>query len=221
MSQPRACAALASILLVAACGGSSGVPPTRVYPSDGGNRRPDVTVVGASLIEDALVPRPEQVRVELTVANVGDVAVTDIAVQEGRIEASGLDLALNFDFADASAVRPLSPGETRRIVLVATLVPLGICTDALLALPNPHNGVASVGLTLLSSAGGRALGGIDVAVTCDVSGGVVDAGSPPEPPGDASSGGGMDVPPSEPPPDGAQRETPAFDDAGMITPPDA
>jgi hypothetical protein len=164
--QRRVCEALACVLTVAACSGSAAPGPVRVYPRDGGTGHGQISVVSASLTEDALHPSREQLRLELAVANLGSVPVTDVLTQEGRLEGTNLDLTIAFSLDPASDASPIAPGETRDLVFEASVVPLGVCTADLEFSPNPHTGLVSAGVTVVSSAGGSALSGIDVAVTC-------------------------------------------------------
>jgi hypothetical protein len=158
---------LACVLtVVAACKGPSQPGPIRVYPRDGGNGSAKVSVVSASLTEDAVNLTREQLRLELAIANTGAVPVTDVVVQEGRLEVTNLDLALALSLDPASDGSPIAPGETRNLVFDASVVPLGVCTSDLELTPNPHMGLVTIGVTVVSSAGGTALSGIDVAVTC-------------------------------------------------------
>ena len=166
--------ALVSIVeVLGACKGSSGPAPVRVYPPDGGFGRTDVTVTSASLTENGILPAEEEVDLTLAVANVGDAPISDVALQEGRIETETLDLALAFSPAAAVDASPILPGETRTLVFTASVVPLGVCTSDLELQPNPHSGLVTIGFTVVSSAGGHALSDVDVPVTCQYPGDVV------------------------------------------------
>lgn len=205
MLQPRSRAALVPVLLIAgmsfvACGGSApSSGPVRVYPNEAGtNGRADLSIVGASLTEDAIRPAKEQLLVAIEVTNVGAVPVSGFAVQEGHISAPSLNLPVTLSFAATADQTPIEAGQTRPLALEATLVPLGLCTSDLEASPNPHHGLATIGFTFLTSGGAHAVTGVDVAVTCQFSTNPPpDAGAPDVPTSDAGMMGG-DLPDAGP-----------------------
>src|SRR5262249_18901283 len=138
--------ALTSLLVAGACGGGSTQPgPIRVYPRDASAGRASVSVVSASLTENAVQLTREQLRIQLAVTNTGTVPVTDVATQEGRLGAAGLDLPLALTADPGSDASPIAPGETRNLSFSASVVPLGVCTSDLEFEPNPHSGLVSVG----------------------------------------------------------------------------
>jgi hypothetical protein len=167
MSRGHLCEALAWVLLIGACKGSTQPEPVRVYPRDGGSGHAQVSVVSAALTEDATRPAQEQLALELAIANLGTSPVTGVAIQEGRLDGASLDFAIRLTLDAAADASPIAPGETRHLAFSASVVPLGVCTPDLELQPNPHSGLVTMGFTVVSSAGGSALSGIDVAVTCN------------------------------------------------------
>jgi hypothetical protein len=133
----------------------------------------------ASLTEDLPTGEraSERLVVGITILNVGEVPVENVFVRDGRVGWLGMVMDAGFALDPASDNSPLAPGEGRELLFGADVVPLGVCTTALGAQPNPHHGLVSVALTLLSSGGAWALAGIDVAVTCNTS-----VAPPPPPP---------------------------------------
>jgi hypothetical protein len=186
MARPGVCGA-AALLIAAASACDPSVPvPVRVLPPDGGSTqgtaRAQVVASRASLTEDP--PRvdqpPEQVVVGITLLNVGEAPVENELIRDGRVGWLGVAMDANFVRAAAWDASPFAPGEQRELLFVADVVPLGVCTSATIALPNPHHGLVTVGLTLLSSGGAWALAGIDAAVTCTT--GTAPPSAPPKPP---------------------------------------
>jgi hypothetical protein len=160
--------ALALVLAGAGCGSSIHVLSPDDAGQDAAARQAQAVVLGASLSENVVGQQgDEQVSVQVSIANLGGTPVTGVRARDARVGWSGLVVMVTLSpDATSDTTSPIAPGETRVVTFTGSVPPLGVCTQDLEAQPNPHHGLATLGLTIASSAGGAALAGVDVAVTC-------------------------------------------------------
>lgn len=166
------------VLTASACEGARSTT-IRVLPLDGGGAsavamqgRAHIVSSEASLTEDLTRAGGELLRVDLRIdiANVGDgdagEDIDRVFTRDGRVGWLGMAVVADFVRAPGWDPRPIAPGETRAMLFAADVFPLGVCTRAMVGEANPHHGLVTIGLTLLTSAGAWAFAGIDAAVTC-------------------------------------------------------
>lgn len=175
MARPGWGAAVWALVLGACACEQIGSTAVRVLPTDdGGDGHPTgharIVSSEAALTEDPSRVGSGTERIGLTVdiANVGQVGVDRVVARDGRVAWMGLALATDFllDPAPPSDAAPIAPGETRRVRFAADVIPLGVCTAQVMETVNPHHGLVTIGLTVVSSAGAWAMAGVDAAVTC-------------------------------------------------------
>jgi hypothetical protein len=106
------------------------------------------------------------VRVEIAIANSTSAAVENAGVVNGRFELAISTHPVSLDRVPAEALAPILPGETRALVFEGRLVTLSLCTAAVRARPNPHRGLVTFGVTILTESSGLVLAGVAVDVTC-------------------------------------------------------
>jgi hypothetical protein len=155
---------LAVAIAGAGCGGSIHVLPPDDAGQDTAVSQAQVIALGASLSESVVGQLgDEQVSVQVSIANLGGTPVTGVRARDARMAWDGVTIMVTLS---PDATSPIAPDETRIVTFSGSVPPLGVCTQALEAQPNPHLGLATLGFTIASSAGGVALAGIDVAITC-------------------------------------------------------
>ena len=146
-------------------GGDAGLRQEASVPREAGAPGAQLISFSASTIESFGIAS-EQVRLELTIANIGGTPVNNVGVFTGRVEWPGnLTLAAQYALDPSEGATPLAPGETRTFVFLANQPNLGACAGATLCEANPHLGLMSTSAEVLSDVASWDISTV-VALTC-------------------------------------------------------
>lgn len=124
-----------------------------------------VTVAAASMTE-ADSPPGEHLRLELEIANTGDIPIDHVGVLDASFALSGISLPAYFTPDPPPSVPPILPGETRTVAFQDDLDSLGACVAQVRERPNPHQGLVTLGFQLVTATSGVVFSGVSVDSTC-------------------------------------------------------
>jgi len=106
------------------------------------------------------------VHLEIAIANGSAVAIQNAGVVNAQIARGDLGHPVSLGRVPTGPLTPIAPGETRALVFEGTLGTLLVCTADVRAQPNPHRGLVTLTVTVLTEVAGMAFSGVPIDVTC-------------------------------------------------------
>jgi len=167
----RSLVLVASLAIACACGGGAGrapadagvdAPPAIEGPPLSGSVTADVTSVSMTETDGTT----SDVRLELAITNGTPTAVNNAGVVNAHVFLGNAGFNVSLARVPADPLAPILSGETRALAFEGRVVSLSVCTSSVRATPNPHRGLVTFGVTVVTEVSGVAFTGVPVDVTC-------------------------------------------------------